>query len=132
MSVYLKMIAGVLTAVILWICANKDNKGISVLLSLAVCSGILMAGLSFLQPIIEFVYNIQVIGNINNELLEIMLKVIGIGLLTEFTSVICKDAGNEAMGKSIQIMSVILIIRIWSIISFCKNQLNIDQIAFSF
>ena len=41
-----------------------------------------------------------------------MLKVVGIGLLTEFSMLICKDAGNETMGKSIQIMSVILIIRI--------------------
>ena len=99
-------------AIILWIFLCKENKSISVLLSLAVCAVVLTAGITFLQPVLDFVEEIRLIGNIDSDLLKIMLKVIGIGLLAEFSTLICKDAGNEAMGKSIQIIAVIFIMRI--------------------
>lgn len=112
MNIFLKVIAGVLTAVILWLCVNKENKGISVLLSLAVCLMVITAGLSFFKPVMEFIYNLRDLGNINEDLLEVTLKVIGIGLLTELSVVICKDAGNESMAKSLQILSTIMVVRI--------------------
>ena len=112
MTIFLKVIAGVLTAVILWLCVNKENKGISVLLSLAVCLMVITAGLSFFKPVMEFIYNLRDLGNINEDLLEVTLKVIGIGLLTELSVVICKDAGNESMAKSLQILSTIMVVRI--------------------
>lgn len=112
MNVFLKVIAGVLTAVILWLCISKENKGISVLLSLAVCVMVITAGLSFFKPVMEFIYNLRILGNLNENLLEVILKVIGIGLLTELSVVICKDAGNESMAKSLQILSTFIVIRI--------------------
>lgn len=111
MSDFIKIIAGIFTAIILWICLSKENKATSVLLSLAVCSAALTVGLTFLQPVIDFLNNIRLLGNINEDLLKIMMKVVGIGVLAEFSSLICKDAGNEAMGKSVQIVSLILILR---------------------
>lgn len=111
MSTFLKVIAGVLTAVILWLFVSKDNKGISVLLSLAVCTMIFAVALSFFRPVMDFVQNLKNLGHLNEELLVIILKVVGIGLLTELSCVICKDAGNESMAKSIQIFSSIFIIR---------------------
>jgi stage III sporulation protein AD len=111
MSDFIKIIAGIFTAIILWICLSKENKATSVLLSLAVCSAALTVGLTFLQPVINFLNNIRLLGNINEDLLKIMMKVVGIGVLAEFSSLICKDAGNEAMGKSVQIVSIILILR---------------------
>ena len=112
MSVFLKIIAGVFTAVILWLCVSKDNKVISVLLSLAVCVMVITAALGFLKPVVDFIYRLQMLGELNTELLTAVLKVVGIGLLTEFSVVICKDAGNESMAKSLQILSTILILRI--------------------
>ena len=112
MNVFLKVIAGVLTAVILWLCVNKENKGISILLSLAVCIMVITAGLSFFKPVIDFIYQLRDLGKINEDLLEVILKVIGIGILTELSTVICKDAGNESMAKSLQILSAIIVIRI--------------------
>ena len=109
MSDFIKIIAGIFTAIILWICLS--NKATSVLLSLAVCSAALTVGLKFLQPVIDFLNNIRLLGNINEDLFKIMMKVVGIGVLAEFSSLICKDAGNEAMGKSVQIVSIILILR---------------------
>lgn len=111
MSDFLKIIAGIFTSIIFWIFLSKENKATSVLLSVAVCSAMLTAGLMFLQPVINFVNNIRILGNINEDIFNTMMKVVGIGVLSEFSSLICKDAGNEAMGKSVQIVSIVLIIR---------------------
>ncbi len=110
MDVFLKVVAGVLTAVILWLCVNKDNKGTSVLLTLAVCTMVISVSAVFLRPIIDFIYKIQFLGDLDEDLLAVVLKVVGIGLLTEISVMICKDAGNETMGKSLQILSSAVVI----------------------
>ena len=112
MDIYFKVIAGVLTAVILWLCLGKQNKEISLLLSLSVCVMVITVALSFLKPIFGFIQELQELGSVNQELLEVILKVIGIGLLSELSAVICKDAGNESLSKTIQTMTTILVIRI--------------------
>ena len=105
MNIFLKAVACVLTAVILWLCVNRDNKGISVLLTLAVCTMIFSICSYFLQPIIDFIYQLKVLGELDEALLSVILKVVGIGLITEISTTICKDSGNESMGKSLQILS---------------------------
>lgn len=110
MNVFLKAVAGVLTAVILWLSVNKDNKGISTLLTLAVCVMVFSVCAYFLQPIIDFIHKLEFIGDLDETLLSVILKVVGVGLLTEISVAICKDCGNESMGKSLQILSVVAVI----------------------
>ena len=112
MSIFLKVIASILTAVILWLFVSKECKGFAALLSLAVCSMVIAISLGIFQPIFEFVHRLQMLGDIDEELLEVLLKVVGIGMLTEFTVMICKDAGNEAIAKTLQIFSTIVILRV--------------------
>ena len=107
MSIFLKAVAGVLTAVILWLAVNKDNKGISTLLTLAVCIMVFFVCAYFLQPIIDFIHKLELLGELDEGLISIVLKVVGIGLLTEISAAICKDSGNESMGKSLQILSAV-------------------------
>lgn len=110
MNVFLKAVAGVLTAVILWLSVNKENKGISVLLTLAVCIMVFSVCAYFIQPIVEFIHKLEALGEIDEALLSVILKVVGIGLLTEICTAICKDSGNESMGKSLHILSTVAVI----------------------
>ena len=105
MDVYLKATACILVALILWICLNKSGKDFSVLLTLCVCAAVAVASISFLEPIISFVRKIAAIGQLDNGLLSTMLKVVGIGLIAEICTLVCKDAGNESMGKILQVLS---------------------------
>ena len=59
---------------------------------------------------IEFIRRLQDLANLDDTLLKIILKVVGIGLLTEFSVVICKDAGNESIGKSVQFLGSAVIL----------------------
>ena len=105
MNVFWKIAAGVLTAIILWINLSKSNKDASVLLSLSVCAMAIMAAASFLQPVVSLVKRIQEIGKLDADLVSTVLKVVGVGIISEISALICKDAGNESMGKTLQFVS---------------------------
>ena len=105
MNVFWKTAAGILTAVILWININRSNKDISVLMTITVCTMAIVASAAFLQPVISFVKKLQGIGNLDNDLVTVVLKVVGVGIVTEISVLICKDAGNESMGKTLQFIS---------------------------
>ena len=110
MSLLLKASAGVLTALILWLTLNKHAKDMSVLLTLAVCAMVVTVSIGFLQPVVSFLRRIQELGNLDSDLLSVVLKVVGIGLITEIATLICKDAGNESMGKALQLLSTVAVL----------------------
>lgn len=110
MSNIIKVVVLALIALILNLIVNKQNKDIGLVLSIATCCLILASAASYLEQIIVFLRNIQALGNLNPEFMAILLKVTGIGLLCEISSLICTDAGNSSLGKAIQIFSVVTII----------------------
>ena len=61
---------------------------------------------------IRFIRQLQRMGQLDADILQILLKSVGIGLLTEISALICTDVGNSALGKTLQIASVILILYI--------------------
>ncbi len=105
MELFLKASGGILVGVILWLCLHKYGKDISLLLTVAVCCMVMLAAVTYLRPVLDFFHKLQSIGNLNSDFVEIVLKIVGISLLTEICSMICKDAGNESMGKTLQILS---------------------------
>ena len=127
MNVFWKTAAGILTAVILWINLNKSNKDTSVLMSLAVSAMAIIAASAFLQPIVTFIKKLQGIGKLDGDLVSIVLKVVGVGIVTEIAVLICKDAGNESMGKTLQFVSSVSILWI-SIPIFEKLLALLDKI----
>jgi len=73
-------------------------------LSITVCSIAAIAALRYLQPVLEFLGSIEKLTGLNNGMVETLLKVTGIGIITEVASLVCKDAGNESMGKAMQLL----------------------------
>ena len=110
MNIFFKVAAGILTALVVWLSLSKHSKDISVLLSLAVCAMAMIVGLAFFRPVIDFLKKIQALSNLDEEYVSIILKVVGIGVIAEITSMICKDAGNESLGKALQFFSSIVAI----------------------
>ena len=110
MNIFLKTVAGVLIGLILWIILNGQVKNFSVLITLAISAMVVVVSLGFIQPVIVFVKKIQSVGNIDEDLLSVVLKASGIGLTAEIAGLICKDAGNESLGKNIQLLSTAVIL----------------------
>ena len=110
MSVFIKATGGVLVAVILYLVLSKHEKELSLLLTIAVCCMIAFAASEYLQPVIDFMIRLQSLGQLDPELLQTVLRSVGIAMLSEVTSLICADAGNASMGKVLQILGCAVIL----------------------
>ena len=110
MDVFLKSAAGVLIALVVSLAVAKQGKDISLLLTIAVCCMVVTAAVAYLEPVIDFLNRLQTAGNLDGDMLTILLKAAGIGLLSELTALICADAGNGALGKTIQILASAVIL----------------------
>ena len=60
--------------------------------------------------IIELIRSISNKSNINNQFIEILLKITGIALLSEFAVSICKDSGEAAIASKIEIGTKVIVI----------------------
>lgn len=105
MDIFIKATAGILITVVLCLVLSKEKKDISILLVIAVCSMVAAVAIGYLQKVIDFIETLENVGNLNSELISILLKCVGIGLLSQITSMICTDSGNAALGKVLQILA---------------------------
>ena len=71
---------------------------------------ILFMVLNRLEGIINLLKSISIKSGINNQFLELLLKITGIAFLAEFAINICKDAGETAIASKIEIGSKVIIV----------------------
>lgn len=122
MEIYLKAAAVVLVSVVLCVILSKQGKDISLLLTIAVCCIIATAAMSYMHPVIDFFRKLKQIGRLDAELFGILLKALGIGVLSEITGLICKDFGNGALGKILQLLASMVIL--WISLPLLNNLMD--------
>ena len=110
MDIYLKIVAVVLLSVTLMLLLSKYAADISLLLALCVSCAILLLACQYFMPILDFARKLTLIGNIDNEILTILLKVSGIGILSQIAILICNDAGQTSIAKALQITTTAVIL----------------------
>ena len=125
MNAFWQVVAGVLISVVLGLALSKQGRDITLLMSIAVCCMVMLAAVSYLKPVLDFVNQLQTIGNLDNDLLKIMLKAVGIGLVAEIATLICNDSGNSALGKAVQILASVVVL--WLAIPLMSSLMNLVQ-----
>ena len=110
MDIFIKASTLTLVVCVLYQMVSGRNKEIGTLLIVLGCALILSMAVSYLQPIFAFIQRLQEIGSLNSELLSILLKSVGVGLLAEISILICNDMGNASMGKTLQILATAVIL----------------------
>ena len=89
---------------------KQSHPEIAVLVSVA--GGIIIL-LMFVQSLSGVIANITSIVSrtgIRSEVFSALLKIIGIGYLTEFAAGVCKDAGNESMAQKVLLAGKVIIL----------------------
>lgn len=104
MNLFIKSAAGALVALVLYLILLKQGKDFSVLLTTAVCCMLAVTAMEYISPVINFIERLQEISKLDSGILQVILRTVGIGLLAEISSLICADAGNAALGKSLQLL----------------------------
>lgn len=102
--------AGILVAAVLWIVVSKQGKEFSLALSIGACCLVLILMASYLDPVLDMIARLEQLAGVKQEWISVMLKAVGIGLVVEIGSLICADAGNAALGKTLQIAGTIVVL----------------------
>ncbi len=110
MEKFFQAVAMVLLAVILILTLQKQGKESALLLSVMVCCMVGVMALSFLRPVVDFIRKLQSIASLDEGILRSLVKVVGIAITAEVASLICTDAGNTSLGKSLQLLGACVIL----------------------
>lgn len=125
MDRFLQATAGVFAATVLWIILSKQGKEYALILSLGACCLVLLVAFRFFQPVVELLRRLESMGNLQPEWLNVMLKALGVGLIVEMSSLICADAGNAALSKTMQILGAIAVL--WLSIPLINSLIELLQ-----
>ena len=110
MNIFLKSTAAIIIALIFYLVLLKQGKDISSLLTIFVCCIIGIAAFEYLTPVIDFINSLSELGGFDQQMLDIILRCVGIGMIAEITSTICTDAGNTALSKILQLLATMVVL----------------------
>lgn len=110
MVLYLQISGAVLLSVILVLTLKSTANDISAVLTVGVCCIVALAMLQYLKPVLNFLQTLEKLGRLDNTLISTMLKVTGIGIISEIANLVCKDAGSESIGKTLQLLGTAVIL----------------------
>lgn len=85
---------------------------ISTVIAVICCIFVFSFAITKLEVILDAIHQIQDYIKINNTYITILLKIVGITYVAEFSSGICKDAGYSAIANQIQLVGKLSIIAI--------------------
>lgn len=93
-----------LLATILGLTLDRQEKDLSVLLTIGVCAmaGILAAG--YIGPVVDLIGELEAAGGLQEQFISVLLKAVGVGVTGELIGGICADAGKASLGKALQLL----------------------------
>lgn len=106
----MKAAAGALIAAMLGIILQRQGKEYALVLVLAVSVMGACLVLTYIRPVISFLEQLSELGNLDSEILKILLKAVGVGLIGEIAGTICADSGNASLGKMLQLLGAAVIL----------------------
>ena len=123
MDLFLKAVAAALITSVVGLVLAKQGKDMFLLLTLAACAMIGAVAFAYLNPVISFIRKLANMTTLNLELLAVILKTVGIGMVGELAGLVCSDAGNAALAKTIQILTTAMIL--WLSIPLFESLLDL-------
>ncbi|NLK75837.1 MAG: stage III sporulation protein AD [Clostridiales bacterium] len=99
-----------ITAIITAILFKKGKEEFSFYISIGACVIILLMGISKLEVILDAIDKLKRYININQNYVDILIKIVGITYVTEFASALCKDSGYQAIAGQIELVGKLTIL----------------------
>lgn len=91
------------TAAVFILTLRPKNGEIALLLGLACSAVILLRAMGEVSGIAHQLNSILAASQISGDYLAILLRVVGICLVTEFTVSVCRDAGSSALASNVSL-----------------------------
>ena len=110
MELFFKTAAAALVTAVLTLAVSRQEKDFGLLLTMAGCAMGGMVLLYFLEPVLDFLFTLQALGDLTGDMLRILIKAVGVGLVAEIAGMVCTDAGNASLGKTLQLLGAAVIL----------------------
>lgn len=94
---------------VLYMVVKKYCPEYSVLAEIGAVLLVFVLLLPYVKTIVDFFYKYTEYGGISNDYVKIVLKTIGVAILTQFASGICKDSGQSALSDKIELAGKLII-----------------------
>lgn len=104
MELFWKAVSALLVTSVLGTMIARQEKDLSVLLTMAACCMGVVAAANLLEPVMDILRQLEVLADLQDGFLGILLKCAGMSLVTEIADVICRDSGSASLGKTLQIL----------------------------
>lgn len=102
MNNYLQVIVLAVTGAILALILAKQTRELSILLTIACSVAIIGISFGFLEPIVDFVTELRLLGELEQGQVAILLRSAGMCLVTELACGICEDVGQSTLAKMVR------------------------------
>lgn len=103
-----------LTGVLMGLFLKQIKSPFAEIISLATCLLIIFYGVTRLSFVLELIDTLDSYISVQKDYFQILLKIIGITYVADFSSDICRDAGYSAIAGQIEIFGKISILAISS------------------
>lgn len=108
MGLYWKAAAAAVLAVLMVLMLRRQE--IAALLAMGGCVMIVMAAVEYLRPVWALLDSLQAMGNLDGEMITIVLKAAGISLTTEIACMVCADGGSASLAKTLQFLGTAVVL----------------------
>lgn len=125
MDTFMKACALALLTVVLGFTVNKGWREAGLLLSLCALCMVTLAAIGYLSPVIDLLRSLQRETGLDGDLMAALLKIVGIGLTAEIAGLVCTDAGNAGLGKTIALLGTAVIL--WLSVPLLTQLLDLTQ-----
>ena len=101
-----------IVAVLLAAQFKNTHSEYSIYIGIATCFIIFFLSLQSIEVIIEGIKKIQSYLKMNPAYIEILIKILGITYISEFSASLCKDAGHAAIAGQIELVGKLSILAV--------------------
>lgn len=105
MELFWKTVGATLISTILTLVLERQNRDYSILLTVAASAMVSIAAAKLLEPVLDFLGQLEAMGGLSSDLLLSLIKVFGIGMTGEIAASVCNDAGNSSLGKGLHFLA---------------------------
>lgn len=106
----LKITTIAVTAALLSLILKQYKPEYTLFLQLGACAGIIILLLTNFSDISDSIRGLTSISGIDNSSFKSMWKVLGIAIITQFASDLCRDSGESALAGNVELVGKWLIL----------------------
>lgn len=104
MENFWKAIGVALVCAVVCLAVEKREKDLALVMSMAGICAVAAGATVYLRPVVALMEELETTAGLEGGSLGVLLKAVGIGLVSQLAAGICADAGSGGLAKTLQML----------------------------